>query len=306
MKSICRFRSAAASGYWGYDLKNFVEPRLPRTAVNDLELPDCQTGFYDSLVVFDHRIDEVWIISTGLQADGSRDAARARAQLEFWESHLQADPGRAENRRIRPRPRVGPVTSNLSRAEFIAKVRARPAITSGPGTFIRSNLSHRLTAEPDLSGWEFFQRLCDVSPAPFCGLSGLRGFSGLLLVARTFSAPERRANSNPAHQRHPPARPATPTRDAQLTYELQTSAKEMAELVMITDLLRNDLGKVCEYGSVQVPELVRLERYAHVQHLVSTVAGRLRGDADAFFRLRLVLSGRQRDRRAENSRDGDH
>src|SRR6185369_1393825 len=65
-------------------------------------------------------------------------------------------------------------------------------------------------------------------------------------------------------------------RDAQLTYELQTSAKELSELVMITDLLRNDLGRVCEFGSVQVPELVRLERYAHVQHLVSTVEGRLR------------------------------
>ncbi|MEP6663641.1 MAG: chorismate-binding protein, partial [Verrucomicrobiota bacterium] len=71
-------------------------------------------------------------------------------------------------------------------------------------------------------------------------------------------------------------------RDAQLTYELQTSGKEMAELVMITDLLRNDLGKVCEYGSVQVPELVRLERFPQVQHLVSTVEGRLRDDVTHF------------------------
>jgi anthranilate/para-aminobenzoate synthase component I len=72
-------------------------------------------------------------------------------------------------------------------------------------------------------------------------------------------------------------RSTDPVRDAQLTYELQRSEKEMAELVMITDLLRNDLGRVCEYGSVHVPELVRLERYALVQHLVSTVEGRLRG-----------------------------
>jgi len=77
-------------------------------------------------------------------------------------------------------------------------------------------------------------------------------------------------------------RSSDPTRDAQLTYELQTSSKEMAELVMITDLLRNDLGKVCEFGSVHVPELVRLERYAHVQHLVSTVEGRLRNGVSHF------------------------
>jgi para-aminobenzoate synthetase component 1 len=67
-----------------------------------------------------------------------------------------------------------------------------------------------------------------------------------------------------------------PARDAQLSFELQTSAKEISELVMITDLLRNDLGRFCEYGSVQAPDLLRLERYSHVQHLVSTVEGRLR------------------------------
>jgi para-aminobenzoate synthetase component 1 len=81
------------------------------------------------------------------------------------------------------------------------------------------------------------------------------------------------------------------TRDAQLTYELQTSSKEMAELVMITDLLRNDLGKVSEFGSVQVPELVRLERFPQVQHLVSTVEGRLRNDVTHFAALASCFPG---------------
>jgi anthranilate/para-aminobenzoate synthase component I len=77
----------------------------------------------------------------------------------------------------------------------------------------------------------------------------------------------------------------------QLAYELQTSPKELAELVMITDLLRNDLGKICEYGSVSVPELVRLERYAHVQHLVSTVEGRLRPDQSHLSALAACFPG---------------
>jgi para-aminobenzoate synthetase component I len=86
-------------------------------------------------------------------------------------------------------------------------------------------------------------------------------------------------------------RSADSIRDAQLTYELQTSAKEMSELVMITDLLRNDLGRVCEYGSVQVPELVRLERYPQVQHLVSTVEGRLRADQTHFSAFASCFPG---------------
>ena len=86
-------------------------------------------------------------------------------------------------------------------------------------------------------------------------------------------------------------RHADPTRDAQLAYELQTSAKELAELVMITDLLRNDLGRVCEYGSVHTPELARLEKFAHVQHLVSTVEGRLRNDVTHFAALASCFPG---------------
>src|SRR6266568_6325538 len=71
-------------GYWGYDLKNFVEPKLSRRAANDLELPDCQVGFYDSLVVFDHVLAKTWIVSTGLEADGSRSQKRARSQADYW------------------------------------------------------------------------------------------------------------------------------------------------------------------------------------------------------------------------------
>jgi para-aminobenzoate synthetase component 1 len=125
-----------------------------------------------------------------------------------------------------------------------------------------------------LSGWEVFQRLGAVSPAPFAAyLDG-----GDFQIAS--SSPERFLRLSGAHVQTRPikgtrARSSDPIRDAQLSYELQTSSKEMAELVMITDLLRNDLGRVCEYGSVQVPELVRLERYPQVQHLVSTVEGRL-------------------------------
>ncbi len=100
------FPLGGAFGYWGYDLKNFTEPKLPRRAVNDLELPDCHVGFYDSLVVFDHQLGKVSIISTGLNADGSRSEARAKEKLEFWKSQLKRPrlpPFPKEGERIRSR-----------------------------------------------------------------------------------------------------------------------------------------------------------------------------------------------------------
>jgi para-aminobenzoate synthetase component 1 len=278
-------------GYWGYDLKNFVEPRLPRSAINDLELPDCHAGFYDSLVVFDHRLDKTWIISTGLQADGSRSETQARAQFEFWEARLGA-PAAPE----REWPRGGhssdaniPLRSTMSRETFIDKViRAKDYIRAGD--IYQVNLSHRLTAETDLGGWQFFRRLCDVSPAPFaayldCGDFQVCSSSPELFLR--FSGME--IQTRPIKGTRP--RSTNPDHDARLTYELQTSPKEMAELVMITDLLRNDLGRVCEFGSVHVPELVRLERFPHVQHLVSTITGRLRPDQTHFSAFASCFPG---------------
>ncbi len=316
-------------GYWGYDLKNFVEPRLPRAAVNDLELPDCHVGFYDALVVFDHRLGKAWIVSTGLAEDGSRSLATARNRLAWWQTMLrQAVNHPLENECLS----VGDplqITSNLSRDAFLDLVgRAQRYIRAGD--IYQVNLSHRLTAsfrplvsrEPEshpaslvddgfslspgetgvrgnktakhslasvfseasadrAAAWSCYRLLSDVSSAPFaafldCGDFQIISSSPELFLRLSGS----RIETRPIKGTRP--RSADPTRDAQLSYELQTSSKEMAELVMITDLLRNDLGKICQYGSVQVPELVRLERYSQVQHLVSTIEGQLRSDVTHF------------------------
>jgi anthranilate/para-aminobenzoate synthase component I len=147
-----------------------------------------------------------------------------------------------------------------------------------------------LAAQCEHSGWEFVQKLAAVSPAPFsayidCGEYQIASSSPELFLRLS----GRHILTRPIKGTRP--RGADADRDAQLTYELQTSPKEMAELVMITDLLRNDLGRVCEYGSVQVPELVRLERYPQVQHLVSTVEGRLRADVPHFAAFAACFPG---------------
>ena len=295
-------------GYWGYDLKNFVEPKLPRRAVNDLELPDCHVGFYDSLVVFDHRLGKVCIVSTGLDADGSRSEERAHERAEFWKARLESAgnvaqtflsagspdiPVRCSDGRLESRPNsqtgMSALQSNLTRPEFLAAVeRVQRYIRAGD--IYQANLSQRLTVPSDFSGWEMFQRLSAVSPAPFSAFLDCGEFQ----IAS--SSPEQFLRLSGPHIQTRPIKGTRPrdndaTRDAQLAYELQTSAKELAELVMITDLLRNDLGKVCEYGSVQVPELARLEKFAQVQHLVSTVEGRLRQDVTHFAAFASCFPG---------------
>jgi len=281
------FPLGGAFGYWGYDLKNFTEPKLPRRAENDLELPDCHVGFYGSLVVFDHRLDRVSVVSTGLAADGSRTETRARAELAAWRDRLLAP--RPEPAAV-GKPAADAVELRLPPAEVFLQgvVRAQEYIRTGD--IYQVNLSQRLAARSGFSGWEWFQRLGAVSPAPFSAYLDCGEFQ----IAS--SSPEQFLRLSGSHIRTRPIkgtrpRDADPTRDARLAYELQTSAKELAELVMITDLLRNDLGKVCEYGSVQTPDLARLEKFAQVQHLVSTVEGRLRREVTHFAALAACFPG---------------
>jgi len=316
-------------GYWGYDLKNFVEPKLSRRAPNDLELPDCRLGFYPSLVAFDHQLGKTWIIATGLRADGSRSAESAQLQHRRWaevlngttrpresatagvEQAVFCPPRTGEDCAPYQRPdiedfelsipsvaaRIGPkaavprperenplaaggtpappsLISSASRDDFIRSVhRAQAYIRSGD--IYQVNLSHRLSAPWAHSGWDFFQRLAAVSPAPFsacleCGDFTLASSSPELFLRLSGN----HITTQPIKGTRP--RSTDPTRDAQLAYELQTSAKELAELIMITDLLRNDLGRFCEFGTVHVSALARLERFSHVQHLVSSIEGRLK------------------------------
>jgi para-aminobenzoate synthetase component 1 len=283
------FPTGGCFGYWGYDLKNFVEPGLPRTAVNDLELPDCHVGFYESLVTFDHALGKIWIISTGLGIDARRSESRADSSRSFWETILSRQ---QEELPLDTPEKTGGSTScnttlsnqsvfsNLSRAEFISRVEhAQRYIRAGD--IYQVNLSHRLTVATGVEAWEFYRRLASVSPSPFSAYLDCAGFQ----IAS--SSPELFLQLSGSHILTRPIKGTRPrssdaTKDAQLSYDLQTSSKETAELVMITDLLRNDLGKICEFGSVHVPELMRLERFAQVQHLVSTVEGTLRADVPHF------------------------
>src|SRR4030095_13048991 len=215
-------------------------------------------------------------------------------EADFWRAVLAGDCAQQASGNQHPVSSIrhsakSCITSNLSRAGFLAAVeRAQRYIRAGD--IYQVNLSQRLAVACPFSGWELFERLRDVSPAPFAAYFDCGEFQ----VAS--SSPEQFLRLSGSHITTRPIkgtrpRSADPTRDAQLAYELQTSPKELSELVMITDLLRNDLGKVCEFGSVQVPELARFQRFSQVQHLVSTVEGRLRPDVTHFAALASCFPG---------------
>lgn len=262
-------------GYWGYDLKQFVEPRVTRRAVNDLDLPDCHLGFYPSLVVFDHQLGRTWVVATGLDAEGNQSETRARAQYQEWRDRLLTPPADSEaSRPIGTSVTAPALISSLPRSGFLEAVeRALRYIHAGD--IYQVNLAQRLRLPCPVSGWDFFARLTARSPAPFsayleCGDFQLVSTSPELFLRLS----GRHVMTRPIKGTRP--RDPDPVRDAQFAWELQRSDKENAELVMITDLLRNDLGRVCEFGSIRVPDLTHLERFAHVQHLVSTIEGQLR------------------------------
>jgi para-aminobenzoate synthetase component 1 len=265
------FPLGGAFGYFGYDLKNQIE-RLPQRAVDDVGMPDCWFGFYDWLIVFDHVADKVFAVGN----QNSVQTAIRDSRSVF------VPPSAIGNRQ-------SAIESNFSRSDYLRAVqRGKEYIAAGD--VYQVNLSQRFTARTDRTAAELYLSLRETNPAPFAAYLDI-GEAQILS-----SSPERFLRLSGRHVQTRPikgTRPRTghePT-DQVAARELMMSAKDQAELVMITDLERNDLGRVCEFGSVHVPELVRLEEFATVFHLVSTVEGRLREGVSHVEVLRACFPG---------------
>ena len=258
-KLLAQHRPAAAIGYFGYDLKNQIE-ELPATVEDDLHLPDCWFGFYDNILEFDHTAKTVREISGG---QGLRRAAPHPI------SNLKS-------------PTSNPLHSNFTRDQYRTAIRrAKDYIAAGD--IYQVNLSQRFQAGITATPLELYAALRAANPAPYCAYLDI-GDAQILS-----SSPECFLRLN---NRDIVTRPIKGTLPRHRNpNDLRRSAKDNAELLMITDLERNDLGKVCEFGSVKVPELVTVESYATVHHLVATVTGKLRPDVSHVGALRACFPG---------------
>lgn len=274
------FPLSGAFGYFGYDLKNQVET-LPHRAVEDVGLPDGWFGFYDWLYVFDHVAEHVYRV--GICPEGNAGGASVRRRDP-------REPLSRQSRRTQAPPTFSSaLTSNFSRHGYERAVRrAKEYIAAGD--IYQVNLSQRFHARTPVSASELYLTLRETNPAPFAAYLDI-GEAQILS-----SSPERFLRLSGRHVQTRPIKGTCPrtgdeAKDQVAARELMMSAKDQAELVMITDLERNDLGRVCEFGSVRVPELVRLEEYATVFHLVSTVEGRLREGISHVEAVRACFPG---------------
>jgi para-aminobenzoate synthetase component 1 len=288
-----------AAGYLAYDLCHQLE-RLPSPRFDDLDLPDLCLGLYDWTIAWDHVEGRTWLFSTGLPQGGGRRSERAEARARMVRERLAGAPTPPEAPR-RPSASVvaGPqthalggmpgVSSTFSRAGYLRAVeRTREYIWAGD--IFQANLSQRLEAAVDDHPFTLYTRLRRRNPAPFAAYFD---FGPAVVVS---ASPERflclsgeRVETRPIKGTSP--RGWTPRHDSALGVALFESEKDRAENVMIVDLLRNDLSKVCRDHTVEVPELCRIERYATVHHLVSTVVGRLRPGQGPVDLLRATWPG---------------
>ncbi len=288
-----------AVGYFGYELASQLEPRVEFANADDIGLSDLSLSYVDQILAFDHESERLWIVGLGfgehsqLAEVDARELSVMRSRAIVDELSIRVD------EILVSRPRVGrsasiPADPPKASANFGSTVdasgyaKAVDAILQeiAVGNVYQANFSQRLTVEADEDPWLIYQALRKHNPAPF-GAYLSDGETAILS-----SSPERFLCLDGS--RHVESRPIKGTKprgcdteeDVLRAAELQSSKKDRAENLMIVDLVRNDLGRVCAPGSISVPELMAIEAYAEVFQMVSTVTGTLATGRDGFDLLR--------------------
>ncbi|MGD0812898.1 MAG: anthranilate synthase component I [Verrucomicrobiota bacterium] len=267
--------TGGAIGFIGYEFIHDIEPVVPRPARDDLKTPVMYFLIADELLIFDRVAQTITLLVNAVLEEGSdpneayEDAVgeieRLVSLLEQPSTHLPVD-------LVNDVPDV-PFSSNVPKEVFLENVvRAKKYITAGD--IIQVVGSQRFSTEVKAAPLDIYRAARSINPSPYMFLLELEGFA---LVGASpeihVRCEDRQVEIRPiAGTRR---RGQTPEEDEALQKELLADPKERAEHVMLVDLARNDLGRVCDFGSVQVKDLMTVERYSHVMHIVSQVEGRL-------------------------------
>ncbi len=304
-----------AAGLFGYDLARQLE-LLAAPRYDEFEMPALAVGLYDTVVAFDHLEDRAWIISQGFpQCEPKHRLRRAEERLREVREILTTDrqdtslwhghPGRVVfpsragcpchkigRQRLCPQydmPAMEGLSSNFTREQYLSAVR-RGIDYILAGDIFQVNLAQRLLHPATCDSVSLYERLRSCNPAPFAGYFDLGEFQIVSASPERFvCVRDRRVESRPIKGTRP--RHDDPAADEAVQEGLLESEKDRAENVMIVDLLRNDLSRVCRPDSVAVAELCRLETYQCVHHLVSSIEGRLADDCGPLDLVRAAFPG---------------
>ena len=277
--------TSGAVGYLSYDVVRLLE-RLPDRATDDLDLPDAHLLFFSRLLAFDHLQHQILLIANvftrgkrNLRSEYHHAVRELEAMAAALAHPLPAGVGASRRRKARPLK----VKSNFQEQDYLDGVRRIKRYIRA-GDVYQCVLSQRFAAPLRSDAFSVYRALRAVNPSPYMyfldlGEVQVAGASPEMLV----KVQGRTVFYRPIAGTRP--RGATEKEDRRLEQQLRQSAKERAEHVMLVDLGRNDLGRVCDYGTVSVEALMYLERYSHVMHLVSSLRGRLRRSVDCFDAL---------------------
>lgn len=278
--------SGGLVGYLGFETVKYFEPTLP--LIPHPDLPEAIFLLADTVIAFDHAYGKLLLIAT---AHSEAEIPAAEARLDDLEARLDnpVPDTYGHNPEIKP----SELQSNLSFDEFCqAVVKAKKHIAAGD--IFQVVLSQKLSRTTSASPFEIYRSLRRINPSPymfFFDFAYLTEGDPLYLIGASPEIHVRLedglASLRPIAGTRP--RGATPEEDQDLADELLSDPKERAEHVMLVDLGRNDLGRVCEYGTVKVPEQLIIERYSHVMHIVSHVEGQIRPEFDAFDLLQATF-----------------
>jgi anthranilate synthase component 1 len=281
--------TGGAVGFIGYEFIHDIEPVIPRPPRDDLGTPVLYFLIADELLIFDRVAQTITIlVNAALDGKGSAEEAyenaageieRLAALLEQPSDHLSVD--------VPDEVPEMPFVSNMPKEVFLRNVlRAQQYITAGD--IIQVVGSQRFSTPVRAAALDIYRAARSINPSPYMFLLELAGFS---LVG---ASPETHVRCEDGRVEIRPIagtrrRGKTAEEDAALGAELLADPKERAEHVMLVDLARNDLGRVCQFGSVAVRELMILERYSHVMHIVSQVEGRLSGGRTPYDLMRATF-----------------
>lgn len=285
IKGLPRFFGGGV-GYFGYDMVRFIE-KLPKKAINDLDIPDCLLIFAGTILVFDHLTHQMWIIANiplngkRISTEGAYDQAVIQIEKVIAQLKKPQFPSLEDRKEVDRKNKSLPQTqSNITQEEFMCKVKkVKDYILAGDA--FQVVLSQRLSRKVKVHPFEIYRSLRSLNPSPYMyylnyGEIQVVGASPEPLVRLTGELVE----SKPIAGTRP--RGKNEIEDVELEKDILNDEKEKAEHTMLVDLARNDLGRICRPGTVRVSNFMKVEKFSHVMHLVSEVEGKIQPNKNAF------------------------